>query len=99
MNTTNSYFSFSQVRRAFQASMQSCEATVVDGVLPPPCAAVGQLLMQMGFEGLDVIGRDDIKVLALHEIEKWLAESHGATQRRIRGAKMGQFQAHNGASA
>jgi hypothetical protein len=89
MASINSYFSFSQVRRAFQSSLQCCEAKVIDGVLPPPCAAVGQLLMQMGFEGLDVVSRDQIKGMALGEIDKCLTEDPGATRRRKKGRDKG----------
>lgn len=69
---TQTVYSFSQVRTAFQASMVAHENKVVDDVLPPACSAVGELLLQMGLNGQDFIGREHINGLALSQLEKYV---------------------------
>lgn len=65
-------YSFAQVRSAFQASMAANEAQVVDDTLPPACSAVGELLLQMGLDGQDYIGREHINGLALSQLDKYV---------------------------
>ena len=66
-----SVYSFNQVRTAFQASMAAHETQVVDDVLPPACSAIGELLLQMGLNGQDFIGREQINALALSQLDKY----------------------------
>lgn len=66
---TPTVYSFSQVRSAFQASLAAHENQVVDDVLPPACSAIGELLMQMGLNGQDFIGREHINALALSQLD------------------------------
>lgn len=65
-------FSFSQVRSTFQCSLVDNDAHIVDGTLPPTCSALGRLLMRMGLDGIDFVGRHDIDGMALGQLDKYV---------------------------
>jgi hypothetical protein len=69
---TLTVYSFHQVRAAFQASMVAHDSLVVDDILPPACSAIGDLLLQMGLNGQDFIGREHINALALSQLDKYV---------------------------
>jgi hypothetical protein len=68
-------FSFKHVRAAFQSCLASSEHEIKDQTLPEPCAALGRLLLRMGLDGVDYIGREHVDGLSLKALDQYQAKA------------------------
>ncbi len=75
-------FSFQPVRATFQLALASCEPEIKDQTLPEPCAALGRLLLRMGLDGMDYIGREHVDGLALKALDEHLSKAPKAARHR-----------------